>query len=465
MRTLTAVLLHGFGARYDLPISLSLFLFGGGFVVFISFILVSLFAGDRVGASALTYPRRPVPLLLWAGRSRALRVTGGAIGVIWLLGIISTGILGVQAQPASNAAEYMLWIYFWAGLVILSGLVGNLWTVLNPWAAIYDLATRGRRRPAVRELPARLGIWPAVAVYFGFAFLELASGQANRPWVVGALALAYSVVTLAGMVIYGRDQWLERSEAFSVLFGIIGRFSPVETERTAAGALTAVHLRPWGMGLLQPLAAGWDRVAFVILMLSSLAFDGLVATPLWFSFNASALIDLSFLGSLAEPVVRGFGLLVLTLVFLLVFNGVAQLMIQLGNHPENSLETITAFALTLVPIALVYNAAHNYSYLTIQSQALIPLLADPFGRGWHLLPTQGFKPSFLLTGAATVWYVQVVLIVLGHVIAVYLAHRRAGERFKTAGNAVLSQYPILILMVMYTMTSLWILAQPITREV
>jgi len=69
-----------------------------------------------------------------------------------------------------------------------------------------------------------------------------------------------------------------------------------------------------------------------------------------------------------------------------------------------------------------------------------------------------------LAQASTVWYAQVVLIVVGHVIAVYLAHLRAGERFRTAQRALLSQYPMLLLMVMYTMTSLWILAQPITRE-
>jgi hypothetical protein len=55
--------------------------------------------------------------------------------------------------------------------------------------------------------------------------------------------------------------------------------------------------------------------------------------------------------------------------------------------------------------------------------------------------------------------------VLGHVVAVFLAHLRAGERFKNASSALLSQYPMLLLMVIYTMTSLWILAQPITREV
>ena len=96
----------------------------------------------------------------------------------------------------------------------------------------------------------------------------------------------------------------------------------------------------------------------------------------------------------------------------------------------------------------------------------IPLLNDPLGKGWHLLPAlAAFKPNFALANASTVWYADIVLIVLGHIVAVVLAHLRAGERFRTAQRALLSQYPMLVLMVLYTMTSLWILSQPITREI
>ena len=120
--------------------------------------------------------------------------------------------------------------------------------------------------------------------------------------------------------------------------------------------------------------------------------------------------------------------------------------------------------MTLVPIALVYNAAHNYSYVMVQSQGLIPLLNDPLAKGWHLWPAvAGVTPSFALAQASTVWYAQVILIVVGHVVAVYLSHLRAGERVRTAQRALLSQYPMLLLMVMYTITSLWILAQPIVE--
>jgi hypothetical protein len=459
----SAIFLHGFGVRYDLPISLALYLYAAAGVVVVSFVMVAIFAGNKSGQAAVAYPRRAAPWLLALGRSRALRIVTGAIGVLALLTIIVTGLFG-STDPLRSPAEYLTWIYFWAGMVILSGLVGNLWTLFNPFTALYDAVTGGRPREPLARLPESVGVWPAVAVYFAFAFFELGSGVANQPRVVAVLALLYSAVTLAGMAVFGRDRWLRHFEAFTVLFDIVGRFGPIETERDDAGHLRAVWLRFWGTGLLQPVRAGWDLVCFVILMLSSLAFDGITApTPAWTAFVTALQPWSSALGPLGQPVVKALGLILLSSAFLLIFVAVARLMLYFGSSSGNELQAITAFALTLVPIALVYNAAHNYSYLVIQGQGLFPVLADPLGRGWHLLPTSGYQVSFALAGAATVWYVQVVLIVLGHIVAVYLAHMRAGERFKTAQQVLISQYPMLVLMVLYTMTSLWILAQPVTQ--
>ena len=63
-----------------------------------------------------------------------------------------------------------------------------------------------------------------------------------------------------------------------------------------------------------------------------------------------------------------------------------ELVVYLGRRNVDLKATVSAFALTLVPIALVYNAAHNYSYIVVQSQGLIPLLNDPLQKGWHLWP-------------------------------------------------------------------------------
>jgi len=469
------ILLHGFGQRYDLPASLALYLFAAGGVVVLSFVLVVLFASDQVGAKAIHYPRRAVPFLLPIARSPWPRIVGGTIGVLGLAAIILTGLLGAN-KPELNPAEYLTWIYFWAATVILSGLVGNLWYLLNPWAAIYDVVSRmtSPQRGEVGPLAKRAGpmgrfnlpipgIWPAVVAYSLFACLELTTGMANRPWLVGSLALLYSAVTLAGMYFFGRDPWLEHCEAFTVLFGIVGRFSPLEAERDQQGRFTAVYLRPWGVGLLQPGPSGWDRVFFVILMLSTLAFDGIESTPAWSDITITFEPLWQPQGAFGLFLLKTVGLALLTAAFLLIFIAFMEMVIYFGNRKLDLKATVSAFALTLVPIALVYNAAHNYSYVVVQSQGLIPLLNDPLAKGWHLLPAlAGYKPSFALAQASTVWFAQIVLIVVGHVIAVYLSHLKAGEKFRTAQRVLLSQYPMLLLMVMYTMTSLWILAQPIT---
>ncbi len=459
----THILLHGFGQRFDLSVPLYLYLFAAGGVVFLSFVLIVLFAGDTTGAKAIDYLRWEARWLLAAARSRWPRLVGGIVGVAGLLTIVMAGLFG-SANGFANPAEYVVWIFFWAVTVILSGLVGNLWYLINPWTAIYDAVARFVPvRPRLR-LP-EVGVWPATLAYFAFACLELTSGISNRPQVVALAALAYTVITLAGMFLFGREPWLERCEAFTVLFGIIGRFGPVEAEHDEAGRVTAVYLRPWGVGLLKPAPSGWDRVVFIILMLSTLAFDGIVSTPAWQDFNLALEPIWQPMGPWGFFFVRTLGLVLLTVTFWLVFVAFMEAVVYLGRRTVDMKATVTAFALTLVPIALVYNFAHNYSYVMVTSQYFIPLLNDPLGKGWHLLPAlAGYKPSFALAQASTVWYAQIVLIVVGHVIAVYLSHLRAGERFRTAQRALLSQYPMLLLMVLYTMTSLWILAQPITQE-
>jgi hypothetical protein len=456
-----AILLHGFGPRYDLPIARALYLYAAGGVVFISFVLVVLFAGERVGDKAITYPRREVPWLLAVARSPWPRVVGGTVGVIALLAAVITGLFG-PSNNFYNPAEYIVWIFFWAITVILSGLIGNLWYLLNPWTAIYDAVSHLVSVPPRGRLP-NVGVWPAAAAYFSFACLELTSGMASRPAAVAIAAMVYSVITLAGMFWFGRDAWLEHCEGFTVLFSVVARFAPVEAEHDETGAIKAIYLRPWGFGLLKNAPTGWDWVVFVVLMLSTLAFDGVSATPAWQDFTVALKPFWAPLGAFGLFLERTFGLVLLTVGFLLIFIAFMEAVIYLGQRKVDVKATVSTFALTLVPIALVYNAAHNYSYILVNSQYFIPLLNDPLGKGWHLLPAlAGFKPNFGVAQASTVWYADIILIVLGHIIAVFLSHLRAGERFRTAQRALLSQYPMLVLMVVYTMTSLWILSQPIT---
>jgi hypothetical protein len=457
----SGVHLHFFGPRYTLPISLALYLYAAAGVVIIAFALVAMFAGARVGAEALHFPRRRVAFLLPLARSPLPPLVGATVGVLALFTVVIAGLLG-STNPTRNPAEYLIWIYFWVATVIASGLVGNLWLLLNPWAAMYDAVNTFVRLRPRWKLP-EVGVWPALVAYFLFACLELTSGMANQPSLVALAALAYTALTLSGMAVFGRDDWLAHCEMFTVFFDLVGRFGPIEAERDGDGYIVAVYLRPWGVGLLKPGPRGWDRVLFVIMMLSTLAFDAIIATPTWQDFVIQLEPIWLPMGPFGFFFARTLGLVLITTSFFLVFVAFMEGVIFLGIRKVDPVTTASAFAFTLVPIALVYNAAHNYGAVLVQSQSLIPLLNDPLGKGWTLWPAVAhYQPSFALAQASTVWYAQVVLIVLGHVIAIYLSYVRAGERFRTAQRALLSQYPMVLLMVMYAMASLWILAQPVT---
>ncbi len=121
------------------------------------------------------------------------------------------------------------------------------------------------------------------------------------------------------------------------------------------------------------------------------------------------------------------------------------------------------FACSLIPIALAYNFAHFITLLLIQGQLIIPLLSDPFGFGWNLLGTGEYRINIGIINARILWYLSVGLIVTGHIIAVYLAHLISLRTFQDRSVAISSQYPMLMLMLMviYTVVSLWTIAQPI----
>jgi len=117
-----------------------------------------------------------------------------------------------------------------------------------------------------------------------------------------------------------------------------------------------------------------------------------------------------------------------------------------------------------VPIAIGYHVAHYLVFLLVQGQYIIPLLSDPFGRGWDLFGTAGYRVDIAVAGARFAWYTAVGAIVTGHVFAVYLAHRRAIAVFSPIRVALATQVPLTALMVLYTFIGLSLTAEPIVES-
>ncbi|HZF57523.1 MAG TPA: cupredoxin domain-containing protein [Rubrobacter sp.] len=162
-----------------------------------------------------------------------------------------------------------------------------------------------------------------------------------------------------------------------------------------------------------------------------------------------------------RPVNQTLGLL-LDALFLGAYLGFVGLSRVLGDGRGFG-RFAAAYAFLLVPIAVAYQVAHYNTLLLVHGQAFVARLSDPFGYGWNLFGTAGFQPRYGLVGAGFVWYSQVALIVAGHVVAVYLAHLISLRLLRDLKRAMLSQLPMLVLIVLYTVSSLWIVAKPSSR--
>jgi hypothetical protein len=119
------------------------------------------------------------------------------------------------------------------------------------------------------------------------------------------------------------------------------------------------------------------------------------------------------------------------------------------------------FAFTLIPIAFVYNVTHYFSEILSQGIQIVRMISDPFNLGWNLLGTAQWPLLPIVPDAGSVWHAQVALILVGHIASVYLAHAEALKVFPARRLAVLSQLPMLILMMLLTTIGLWILSLPI----
>ncbi len=485
-------LAHGFGQRYDLPVPLWLWAASAGAAVALSFVIIGLLVKASPGGRGdwrLNLLRFPLGRVLAGPRvRRAARL----VAVALLALVLAASLVGDQT-PTRNIAPTLIWVAWWVGFAYLSALVGNLWALVNPWATLFGWAEAqvGPRR-ATRRYPPAAGLWPAVGLFLAFAWIELVYTGRSIPAQLGHLVVAYSALTWTSMALFGRATWLRHGDPFATAFGVLARFAPTEIrvrdreacrrcelscagrdgtcldcgpcfDRAAPGR-REWNLRPFAAGLRHTADVSPSMVVFVLLLLSTVTFDGFTATPAWASLEGALYAALAPLGEARLTVIGTLGLLAFPLLFLLVYLGFARWMAWMGEDQLTTGTVARLFVLSLVPIAIAYHLAHYFTYLLIQGQFLIRLASDPFGWGWNLLGTARYRPDIGIVGARAVWYTAVVAIVIGHVIAVYVAHVVALREFRDRRAALRSQLPMLLLMVGYTVVSLWIIAQPIVES-
>jgi hypothetical protein len=454
---------HGFDAKHDLPAPLTHFMAGAAAAVALSFVLAVLFvrrAPATAGGSVSDRKAiRVSPAWYWGVRAVSL----------FLFIVTVFAALAGTADPMMNIAPTLVWIVWWVGLSLLVACIGDIWPLLDPWATMFDaldsLARRLGRRAGISlgwRWPAGLGVWPAVPLLLAWSWFEIVYPIGAVPHRLGVVAVAWTVVNVGGLVCFGRERWQRHGDVFAIYFALLGRMAPADWRNRGR----EIVLRAPGSGLVnvqgRDMPAG--GVAFVLAMLSTVLFDGLHSSTAWPWFEGMLARLVPYGTVIGEKLEGTVGLVLVWLVFLIAYGLTSWIAAQF-TPGASAASVARSFAPTLVPIAVGYNVAHNFSSLVEQGQNTLYLISDPFGWRWNLFGTAQLHTRSELVDASLTWYVAISMIVLGHCVGVWLAHRAALRDHPQPVAAVRSASAMVLLMLLYTAVSLFVIADPMVQYV
>jgi hypothetical protein len=433
------LLAHGVSSRQDLPLPFSYALTGAVLALAVTFGVLALkwrtsklsgAASGRTLAGSLSEFADSAELR-WALRLLGLALTGY---VAW----------AALAGPdlAKNPTAYFVFVLFWVGLVPASLLFGPIWRLINPLRTIHlliCLVLRLDPDDPPFEMPRWIGYWPAAAGLASFVWLELCAKNRDSTGTLTTYFSLYAGANLLGAMAYGR-QWFLRCDGFEVFSATIGRLSVFG--RRADGAVVVRN----PLNNLDATPAGPGFVAVLGVMLGSTAFDSFTASSWWYNRTYSSNLSPQTLSSIALAV----SMCAVTAAFCIAA-WLAGLLSRRG-----AAGTATAFAHSLIPIAVGYLIAHYFSLLIFAGQQTIVYASDPMVDGSNIFGTAHWSVNYTFISVGQIATVQVISIVTGHVLGVFAAHDRAVRLFPTKA-AVLGQIPMMVLMVGYTIGGLSLL--------
>jgi hypothetical protein len=442
-------LAHAGERGFVLLLPTGLYIAGGAAAVALSFAVMACMPSRLfVAVAAYARPISPLP------RGDGVFASALALALVVLLAI--AGFAGSR-DPLDNPLPLAVWTLWWVGLTFLVALAGNLWAVLNPWRALYRFA-RTVIRAEPRPYPESFGYWPAVLSMLAFGWFELVYPAPQDPADLATAVLAYSAITLAGMLAYGEERWLERGEAFSVFFRMVSWLSPLQPGPDG-GLRLGIPCR----ALIGAERAPASGVAFVLVALACVSFDGLSRTFWWIALAGAN--PLEYPGRASFVLINSLGLLAMAVALGAAYMAAARIGSALATDRRGAGPVYGDYIVAIVPIAFGYHFAHYLPSFLVDAQHAARALSDPFSLGWNLLGLRDLEvtSSFLSNHESVrlLWHIQVAGIVVAHVLAVFVAHLLALRRHSRIGAALRSQVPMTALMVAYTVFGLWLLSTPV----
>ena len=430
------------------------YIFGGTLAVAASFLLLLVVPGaamGRLAAARIVLGRMPqIPRSAISG-----------IAFIVMLLLMAVGLSGSH-DPLENPLPLFAWTLWWGGVTIAHALFGDLWSALNPWSGPYCLLRRLGARPLL-AYPAWLGCAPATILFLAFAWFELVDPAPDNPPRLALVLGAYWTATMLGILLFGERSWRARAECFTVFFGFVARLSPLRIEaRPPRGEARRLSLAFPGLSLALGEALSLGGALFVLLSLAAVSFDGLSRTFWWLGLGG--INPLEFPGRTAVMARNSLGLIAMWAALATAYALAVALGARLAGQASAARGALGAFVLSILPISIAYHFAHYLPSFLVNIQYALLALNDPLEKGWDLLGLGQMEPSLSFLSnygsVAIIWKLQSAAVVLGHILAVSLAHLAAMKRYAGRQAQIMSELPLALFMVGYTWFGLWLLAAP-----
>jgi hypothetical protein len=445
----TVVLAHGLGGSGDLPVPYMYAMVGAAWALTFTFALVA-FAWRRPRFDP-GKPGHPLPAAVTTlVDARVTRWTAAAVALVFAVWVMLAGVWGPQSE--SNALLGVFYVLLWVGLVALSLAFGPVWRVISPMRTVYlalrRITPRRLGRPRL-PYPEGWGYRPAALGLFAFVWMELASpNSASLPWVEAWL-LTYAALMLGGAWLCGQ-RWLARADPFGVYSVAVSRLSPFRRD-PATGRIVIGN----PLDHLPSLPVRPGVVVTLAVLLGSTAFDSFSSSPPWRGFADRISRGFGLGPTLSSSVLRTVGLIVFISVVAVTFSLAARATGGVDREQRRALPGRMAHS--LIPIVVGYIFAHYLSYLVERGQQAVFALADPFGRGWNPLGLAHLHAAYVLSMHPPVLAgIKVGCVVTGHILAVIAAHDKA-LRLLPAGHQLTGQLTMMLVMVGYTFTGLYLL--------
>ena len=380
-----------------------------------------------------------------------LKILISCISLIFLITLIIFGYIGSR-DPLANPLSLFIWSVWFMVMPVIQIIFGNVWAFLNPW---YGFGRLFFKNKILFKLDQNYSLVFSSVGFLLFSLFMLVDIAPDDPDRLANIVTIYLLVNFIFMKIFGVD-WLKNGECFTSFYRLLSKLSWIWIKEGK------IYVGFFGSQLKDINTFPPMSVLFLSIILATLSFDGLNETFLWFKIiNVNPL---EFYGRSSVVIENSSGLIFFAILLFLIFSITIFLGHKFINEKVTFKNIIGINSIALLPIALAYHIAHYLTSFLVNIQYSYKVASDPLNNGMDLLNLGDFNvtTSFFNTieTVKLIWFIQAAAIVIGHVIAVLLAHSICEGYLKTKSSILISQFPISIFMIGYTFLGLWILSTP-----